>query len=135
MTVLICTTNFSSVECSNCHMLFALTQQTKDDYQETHETFYCPKGHRQWYPSKSNTEKLQEKLAVVVRDRNYWEGQHGKEVRLHNATEARRRAQKGVVTKLKKRAVNGICPCCSRTFVNLKRHMENKHPDFSKDDQ
>jgi DNA repair exonuclease SbcCD ATPase subunit len=41
-------------------------------------------------------------------------------------------AQKGVTTRIKNRASNGVCPCCNRTFQNLARHMHTKHPDFAK---
>lgn len=46
------------------------------------------------------------------------------------AAQHQSRAFKGVVTKLKKRAANGVCPCCNRTFVDLARHMAGKHPTF-----
>ncbi len=35
------------------------------------------------------------------------------------------------MTKVKKRAANGVCPCCNRTFSDLARHMKAKHPDFA----
>lgn len=40
-------------------------------------------------------------------------------------------AQRGQTTKLKNRIAKGVCPCCQRSFQNLKRHMESQHPDFS----
>lgn len=40
-------------------------------------------------------------------------------------------AARGQVTRLKRRAANGVCPCCTRTFADLKRHMANQHPDFT----
>lgn len=49
----------------------------------------------------------------------------------------RDQAQKALVAKskealrLKKRAANGVCPCCTRSFQNLKRHMATKHPDHA----
>jgi hypothetical protein len=39
-------------------------------------------------------------------------------------------AAKGQITKLKKRAKAGTCPCCKRTFHNMAEHMKTKHPDF-----
>ena len=41
-----------------------------------------------------------------------------------------RHAAKGQISKLKKRASAGVCPCCNRSFQNLRRHMGNKHPEF-----
>lgn len=39
-------------------------------------------------------------------------------------------AQKGVVTKLKKRAAAGTCPCCQRSFSNMTTHIRKQHPEF-----
>ena len=42
----------------------------------------------------------------------------------------RRAAAKGQLTKVKKRVGNGVCPCCTRSFTDLARHMESKHPAY-----
>ncbi|WP_165394478.1 helix-turn-helix domain-containing protein [Pseudoxanthomonas winnipegensis] len=31
---------------------------------------------------------------------------------------------------MRQRVMNGVCPCCNRTFENLRRHMHDKHPEF-----
>jgi hypothetical protein len=41
---------------------------------------------------------------------------------------------KGKHTQLKKRVANGVCPCCHRSFVALRRHIETKHPEFKDQD-
>lgn len=46
-------------------------------------------------------------------------------------TEYQRRAQKGQNTRLKKRIAAGVCPCCNRSFANLREHMAGQHPDFT----
>jgi hypothetical protein len=28
---------------------------------------------------------------------------------------------------------NGVCPCCNRSFTNLRRHMTTKHPEYPKE--
>lgn len=33
--------------------------------------------------------------------------------------------------RLKKRVTNGVCPCCTRSFQNVKRHIANKHPEYA----
>lgn len=40
-------------------------------------------------------------------------------------------AYKGHATRLRKRAAAGVCPCCTRSFQNLQRHMASQHPTFS----
>ena len=34
--------------------------------------------------------------------------------------------------KFIERTGNGVCPCCKRSFTNLRRHMNTKHPNFSR---
>ena len=41
-------------------------------------------------------------------------------------------AMRGVNTKLKKRVAAGVCPCCQRSFINLRRHMTTQHADYVK---
>ena len=46
------------------------------------------------------------------------------------AAERSASARKGQITKLKKRAAAGVCPCCNRSFENLRRHIDSQHPGF-----
>lgn len=47
------------------------------------------------------------------------------------AAESQSATLKGQLTRERKRAAAGVCPCCNRSFVQLSRHMKTKHPDFS----
>lgn len=38
---------------------------------------------------------------------------------------------KGHATRITKRAKAGVCPCCNRSFENLRRHMASQHPTFT----
>ncbi|MEG3193744.1 helix-turn-helix transcriptional regulator, partial [Lysobacter sp. D1-1-M9] len=35
--------------------------------------------------------------------------------------------------KMRRRVMNGVCPCCNRSFQNLREHMQTKHADFGKE--
>ncbi|MGP1254905.1 MAG: hypothetical protein ACTS10_10860 [Kiloniellales bacterium] len=96
--------------------------------------FYCPHGHGQHYvEGESEQEKLRRQLERA-RQREAW---HEDRVRAANERanhEAHRAAAfKGQVTKLRKRAGAGLCPCCNRHFDNLERHMASKHPEVKGD--
>lgn len=74
--------------------------------RESHQTFYCPSGHSQWFAGKTAQEKRIEELENLVkvltnsRDtyKRWWE-----QLRKENRTEKLRRyALKGVISKLKK---------------------------------
>lgn len=84
---------------------------------------YCPHGHVcRW--SKSEADKLRERLAAVEGNLKYEQERVERERRQHAAT-------KGQLTKERKRTSNGVCPCCNRSFVQLARHMKSQHPDFA----
>lgn len=94
--------------------------------------FWCAFGHRQHFAQgESEAAKLRRELQrarqrLAEKDDDIRWQQEQKE-----AAERRAAAARGQVTKLKNRAANGFCPCCSRHFTNLERHMTTKHPDFS----
>lgn len=107
------------------------------------QTFFCPFGHQQHF---CQDQGIRGQLDAVRRERDRLkqiaaqkdddilaERERGDRANAradHNANSAR--AYKGVATKLKKRVVNGVCPCCNRHFRELESHMRTKHPDFPK---
>lgn len=125
-------TTFVTIECCNCHVLFAIANETDDRLRESHEWFYCPFGHRQHFSSDSEKEKLMAEVASLgqqlktSRKQMEWKDQAVRNAK--NAT----RAQKAAKTRLKNRIGNGVCPCCNRSFTNVARHMKSQHPDFTK---
>jgi hypothetical protein len=98
---------------------------------ERYESIYCPVGH-QW--RFSGTTRSQQLEAELVRERNRTAAERAKHDQTKaelRATERRRAAAKGQLTKTKNRIAAGVCPCCNRTFQNLARHMGNQHPEFA----
>lgn len=85
----------------------------------SHDWFYCPNGHAQHYTGKSDEEKLREAEARenALRDQ------------LQAATREREIAQQTILRE-RARFANGVCPCCNRSFQNVRRHMESEHPDY-----
>lgn len=84
---------------------------------------YCPLGHTHIPAGEGKAAKLERQLRQA-RERA------AAEADLRRDTERRLAAQKGETTKAKKRAAAAACPCCGRTFVQLRRHMAAKHPDY-----
>lgn len=123
-------TELETQSCWSCGIPFAMpvnfTRMRRDDKR----TFYCPNGHGAVF-RETETERLRNQL---VRE------QHALEQTQSALEDARRqveqqkrftRAARGQVTKIKNRVKNGVCPCCNRTFVNLQRHMNTKHPEWT----
>ena len=119
-----------------CGMPHAVPRSLRDKQQRDHRdgrqqtSVYCPLGHSYVIAGEGEAARLklqlesEKKRVVAARATN---DQLRAELK---TTEAKRRAAKGVATKLKKRAANGVCPCCGRTFQQLARHMKTKHPEY-----
>lgn len=117
--------------CCNCLTHFAMDQELYRRAKETGRTFYCPNGHAQHY-TETEVQKLK-KQNQNLKARVGWAEDDATRARTE-ASEVRREkaAIKGQLTKTRNRIANGVCPCCHRTFKQLARHIENKHPDFKK---
>ena len=109
-------------DCITCGCIFGVpggftTQRRKDK-----KTFYCPNGHTMSYTESEEDKLRRERDRLTQRL-----AQKDDEIK---DLENRRRAAFGQVTKLRKRIGNGVCPCCTRSFANLHRHMKTEHPNF-----
>lgn len=116
-------------ECGVCGVTFGLSKGFANARRNDHETWCCPNGHNWSWSGESETETLRRQLSNE-RDRV------ARERANRDQAEASLRATKGVVTKQKKklaRVAAGVCPCCNRSFQDLGRHMETKHPGFERD--
>jgi ssDNA-binding Zn-finger/Zn-ribbon topoisomerase 1 len=117
---------FTVVTCANCAIAFAVNSDFEGRRRNDHQTFYCPEGHTNYYPHKSEAEKLRDKLAE--RDAGIASAQ-AKANRLEHERDAIVKAHK----RMRKRVMNGVCPCCNRTFQNLREHMQTQHADFGRE--
>lgn len=118
-----------TITCYKCGVPFAIPNNLKQHFLDSQDEFYCPNGHKQAYVT-STEDRLRKKLTE----------QEAKNERLCNlvnsknetigSLERQKSAIKGQVTKIKNRIKNGVCPCCNRTFTNLRNHMKSQHPDY-----
>lgn len=117
--------SFTLETCCNCGIPFYMPTHLYDRLLANKgESFYCPNGHGQHYTGKTEAQKLKEKLEQEQRERA------SREEELQNKwLDELNRANK--LDKQLKRVHKGTCPCCNRSFQNLKRHIETKHPDVA----
>lgn len=114
--------NFEVITCYKCGVPFAVPGNMKQELMRTQERFYCPSGHPQCYSGETTEQRLRRQLE--------------EKERIISRQEIQKIQLEGQVIKLDrklKRVHNGVCPCCNRSFVNLQRHMKNKHPEILKD--
>lgn len=115
-------------ECCRCGMMFAMPLDVVRRRKKDRKTFYCPAGHSQHYVGKTAEQRLKDEL----RQANNRADEHRRE-----ASEQRQRATaiSRSYQRVRERVKNGVCPCCNRTFENLARHMQTKHPEYGNHQQ
>lgn len=124
--------------CVVCGVPILLEAEFHRGRRERHDNFYCPNGHAQHFPQKTEAELLREQLAEKdkflqnAKKCTEWAEQDAKRARERaDAAERSRAAYKGQLTRVK----NGVCPCCRRNFSDLRRHMKTKHPGYMAEDK
>lgn len=132
-------TDLTYGDCPTCFVAFAYPATMDKARRQDGKPFYCPNGHSIVYTDSENDrirrerDRLKQQTAELedrVRD---WMNEATLQSNLRTEAERSIAAMKGVVTKMKKRTANGVCPCCTRSFTDLRRHMASKHPGFSDD--
>lgn len=123
------TTQLVAMECGQCGSVFAMSEAKHRRCKANGESWYCPNGHCRVYTDTEN-KQLKDQLTREKQFREqaeasqkYWRAE---------ATHADRRAiaQKAAKTRLKNRIANGVCPCCTRHFTNVQRHIKDMHPEY-----
>lgn len=127
------------VECCLCHMTFAMPGFKQRQCKENGANFFCPNGHGQVYSETAvmRLEREKRQLAQQVEkersDKAWYIGRLNTEQTSHKHTANQLRGTRAVVTRFKKKIINGRCPCCSHEFKDLRRHMKAQHPDWNPD--
>ncbi len=119
--------------CPSCGIKFAMPESKYNACREdSKQSFYCPNGHCLSY-FESRSTKLERELfrEKASHDRSKAWGRD-QSARADKVTR-KLTATKGVVTRIKNRVGNGVCPCCNRTFKQLARHMKKQHPQYAKE--
>jgi hypothetical protein len=108
-----------------CGIHLAVPADLYKEATRVERNVFCPLGHSFVYAN--TTAKENERLRRELEDART-RLTHARD----DADHQRRRviAYRGVIGKTKKRLAAGICPCCTRTFQNLARHMSMQHPDY-----
>jgi hypothetical protein len=124
---------FEKEDCCTCGVVFFVPNHLQAEAKKTGRTFYCPNGHSLIYRDTEmarlrNSVKEWEAYALAEKER--------KERALADANSARAaldvaQKEKAKLRKHVERTKNGVCPCCTRSFTNLRRHMSTKHPEFT----
>ena len=121
--------HYRTFACCECGVEVALPDNFEEHRRRDHRRWYCPNGHPQHFRGESDVERLMKQVEAETKKRQ-WAEQAQK--RAEEAEAAALRKATAAKKKLKaqtKRVANGVCPCCQRSFTNLRRHMATKHPE------
>jgi hypothetical protein len=118
-------------KCINCGVPFGLPDYFRNELLRSHHTFYCPNGHGQIYSGENKEEQLARELAESYKRLEFSRNEARSLKNQRDEMEAKLKTATASTKRLKTRIKNGVCPCCKRTFKQLARHIENKHPNYS----
>lgn len=112
-----------------CGIALAIPTNLLRHAHDDGQSVYCPLGH-QFSWRETEADRLRTKLERAESQREREANRARAERDLREDTERRLAAQKGATTRAKNRHAAGVCPGCKRSFVQLRRHMEAKHPEL-----
>lgn len=111
--------------CGDCGILFAAPAEFWTARHKDRRFWSCPNGHQRYFTGPSEADKLR---AELERQKQMLQAANARagtaELNLGQVAKAHRR--------MRERVMNGVCPCCNRTFQNLRDHMASEHPEFAK---
>lgn len=120
------------LRCYRCKEQFGLLDEVEAQLRRSGAAFHCPWGHSQVFTlGESEEDKLRRernrlKQQLAYKDDCLREARKAADHERHRAN-----GYKGHATRITKRAKAGLCPCCNRSFENLRRHMATQHPTFT----
>ncbi len=118
-----------ALTCYKCGIVFGVPSHWLASRREDKGQFFCPNGHGQAFVESTadvlrrERDRLRQQISQKD-DEIEWQREQ------RAMADRRVIAAKGQITRLKKRAKAGVCPCCNRTFANMAAHMKTCHPDM-----
>jgi hypothetical protein len=117
--------------CGVCGVTYTVPEPKYDHMREDGGYASCPNGHQWgWSEGRRQRDALRRERDLLAQQVAQRDDEIRAQREAREAAERQARAAKGEITKLKKRASAGTCPCCNRTFSNMAAHMKTKHPEF-----
>lgn len=113
-----------SLVCGKCGVRHAIPAVIYDTALEEGGFWTCPNGHSRGFHQGRRQKE------AVVRERDRLKQENARLAEEAAAAERSRQRAAADLRRHKKRAAAGTCPCCSRTFANMARHLKTQHPEF-----
>lgn len=122
----------TEMNCGECGGTYAINERyRKQKYAHGNSGWHCPYCQTTWgYFGDSENDRLQKEKDKLERRLTLEQNRRESAERETKKANNKLRAEKAAKTKLKNRIKHGVCPCCTRTFKNLARHMKGQHPEY-----
>lgn len=123
-------TELDTVTCyrTDCGILFAVPSLWLENKKRNHTDFTCPNSHSQAFLAKTKEEQLRDELAKTRESVEFYQKSTRRLEDDKTKLKHQVRAQKGVATRLRNKAIAGICGFCSCEFPNVAEHVRTEHP-------
>lgn len=126
MTTITESVQLTVINCGRCGGTYAINEFYRAQRQENGGGWHCPYCDCTWgFFGKTDNQLLKERLDASKRELEETQARLRAEkcLALNNAA-LRAKAERKLA-----RVNRGVCPCCNRSFQNLKNHMRTKHPE------
>jgi hypothetical protein len=127
--------DYSFLTCSECGIRWGMPQHFVNTRRENRDergrskNFYCPNGHSQIF-KETEADKLRRERDLLKQQIARVEDERTAAWRAEEVATLARRKAEAQLKRTMSRAGAGVCPCCNRTFQQLTRHMQSKHPEI-----
>lgn len=129
--------DLTGMVCPTCGIVYAIpTTMVESAYAKGNRkiVWHCPNGHELGYNGESKEAKAKR---TAEREAEYAKNRAARLAADLEQTRAHLHGQKSLATRMKnernvarERAAAALCPCCNRSFKQLRRHMASKHPNY-----
>lgn len=113
---------FEMWSCGECGIRQAVARGAWEGRQSSGKGFFCFNGHERVFRDTTEAELKRD----LERERQVREAAEARAGRAEQNLSQVARAHR----KMRDRVMNGVCPCCNRSFGNLREHMKTEHPAF-----
>jgi uncharacterized protein with PIN domain len=112
------TTHLVPHTCGTCGVIYGFPNDLYEQRKRDGLGFFCPNGHERYF-----TETDRDRLKAAQARNRHLEDQL-------SASKQEAEEHRRTILRERSRFARGVCPCCNRSFTNVRRHMETKHPDY-----
>ena len=114
---------YRRMQCSECGVTYFFPEAWADNASKHGKSWQCPNGHGQWF-GESPYEKMRRENERMKQQAAQKDDELAAARKSWNEAEKRAKA-------VETRARAAVCPCCNRSFKQLREHMRRKHPEHA----